>query len=412
MSRPQGSARADAAWLTAGTALSALAIYVFLGLGTRAVGAAGFAPVSVLWSLWAVSAAALTFPVQHWIIQTIAAAGREDPVWDTLPRVWAAAAVVGVVTLGVTWVWAEPLFGIGGAAFPVMSALLPAASVAMGVNRGVMSARGRFRGTAAAILGENLIRVAVAVVAGSRLGSVGYGWTLVAGFLVAAAFPMSFRPRRTGDDGERASIALLGGFTGANVASQTVLTIGPVLLSVLGGAPVEVTALFSVLALLRAPYTVALGASVRITEPLTRLAGADRGLLSTRTRQFVIATTTLAVVAGALSVAIVPAVVRVVFDVPDSLSSWSIALLTVGSVVALGNLIQMLTLLAMERAGALMRAWALAILIGAMALLMPGDAGMRVAIGFAAAEATALFAMAWATLATTDRRPSLIGEST
>ena len=48
-------------------------------------GPEGFAPISVLWSIWAMSVAVITFPVQHWVIRTIETDGDESAVRTPLP---------------------------------------------------------------------------------------------------------------------------------------------------------------------------------------------------------------------------------------------------------------------------------------------------------------------------------------
>ena len=396
------SAGSDAAWLTVGTTLSALAIYLFLAVGTRAVGVDGFAPVSVLWSLWAVSGAALTFPVQHWIIRTTVASGDEAAVWSAMPRVWALSAVAGVSMLVATWVLSDALFGYSGLAFPALAALLPPASVAMGVNRGVLSARGEYRSTAMAILGENVIRVLLAVAVGSRAGSVGFGVILVVGFMIAFAYPSSFRPVGPVGDRGREPIGLLGGLTGANLAAQTALTSGPVVLSLVGGSAAAVTTMFSVLALLRAPYTVALGASARLTAPLSRrIAGGEWQRLVSLGRRLVWAVSTGAVVAGLAAPWVLPPVVRLVFDVPDVLGDLSLGLLAAGSLLAFANLLLMLTLLAMERGRGMIGSWVTGLLIAAFVVVFDGDVVARVSVAFLLAEIAAMLGMLWSL----ERRP-------
>jgi O-antigen/teichoic acid export membrane protein len=55
----------DSGVLAVGSAISGLLAYAFFALATRSLGAERAAPVSVLWSFWAVAAAVLTFAVQH-----------------------------------------------------------------------------------------------------------------------------------------------------------------------------------------------------------------------------------------------------------------------------------------------------------------------------------------------------------
>ena len=80
--------------------------YVFFALVTRALDAEGAAPVAVLWSYWSFAAAALTFPLQHWIVRVVAASGGlEGPVRQamrSIPAIALAAAVAGRGVIG--WV--------------------------------------------------------------------------------------------------------------------------------------------------------------------------------------------------------------------------------------------------------------------------------------------------------------------
>ena len=68
----RGRARGPTA-LAAGSLTSGVLAYVFFAISTRALGAEAAAPVSVLWTYWSFAAAALTFPLQHWITRSVAA---------------------------------------------------------------------------------------------------------------------------------------------------------------------------------------------------------------------------------------------------------------------------------------------------------------------------------------------------
>ena len=391
---PVRSPRADTTALTAGTIGSGLAAYGFVAVGTRSVGAEAFAPVSVLWSLWALSAAAITFPVQHWVIRTVEASGDERAVWAAAPSVWAATGLAGALVLGGTGAVAEPLFGRPGMAFPVMAACLPVGSVLMGFNRGVLAARGRFGATALALLGENVLRLVLALVAMAAVGSEGLGWILVAGFAVAVLWPRTVVHRRPTGEVARPPMSLLGGLAAANVAAQTVLTSGPIVLSLLGGDPVAVTTLFAVLAILRAPHVVAVGVTARLMAPLTRLAAmGDRASL--RRTEHLVGWTTLGVAGIGVAVGpwVLPAVTELVFGVGEEIPAAATALLTAGGVVAVAGVVQMLVLLAEGRGRELLRAWLVALVVGAGMLVLPWDPVTRVAAAFAAAEVLALVLM-------------------
>jgi hypothetical protein len=296
-------------------------------------------------------------------------------------------------TAAVAFGLGDRVFGTEATSFAVMTTLLPLASVTMGINRGVLAGRGSYGGTALAIVGENLIRVALVLLVGGEWGATGLGWILMAGFVVAAAFPGSFR-RRSRDVGVPEPLTLLGGFAGSNATAQTVLTVSPVVLSLLGGADRAVTEMFSVLAILRAPYLLMLGVSARITGPLTRMAsGSDRTPLRRLQVWLGLAAIAGAVLAVPVSL-LVPPLTRIAFGLELALSATTVALLTVGCTVGLVSLVQMLVLLADGRARALAGAWATAIAVGLVVLLATqmAPAG-RVAVAFVTAETVALASM-------------------
>ena len=85
----------DSARLALGSAVAGVLAYVFFMLASRALGAERAAPVSVLWSIWAISAAVLTFPVQHWIIRRFTADGHEMHVSRALAPLCGVVSGVG-----------------------------------------------------------------------------------------------------------------------------------------------------------------------------------------------------------------------------------------------------------------------------------------------------------------------------
>ena len=74
--------------LAAGSVVSGLLAYVLFALVTRGLGAEAAAPVSVLWTMWALAGAAFTFPLQHWITRSVVA-GHEGEVRRAAGRVTA-----------------------------------------------------------------------------------------------------------------------------------------------------------------------------------------------------------------------------------------------------------------------------------------------------------------------------------
>ncbi len=154
----------DSTALLTGTAVSGLLAYAYVVLGTRTYGAVEFAPISVLWTIWAMSAAVITFPVQHWVIRTIEADGTDGTVRAVRPLILAAAVLLST-TIGVlAWLARSTLFSDSGALYPVLAATIPLGSVMVGLTRGTLAARRRFTAAAAAFATENLIRAVAAVI--------------------------------------------------------------------------------------------------------------------------------------------------------------------------------------------------------------------------------------------------------
>jgi O-antigen/teichoic acid export membrane protein len=152
--------------------------------------------------------------------------------------------------------------------------------------------------------------------------------------------------------------------------------------------------LFVALALWRAPYLIALGVAPQLTSALSRtaLAGDDQGLRKGRrwTLGAVLGAAALAFLAGAT---VVDPVLRVVFG-PDVVLDWqTLALIGMGTAVAVGNLILLLLMLALGTSRPVNRAWLGAVVVVATILVaVPLTSTDRVATAFAAAQVTA-FAM-------------------
>lgn len=389
----------DSTALGIGSAVSGLLAYVFFAIVTRALGAEAAAPVSVLWTYWAFAAAALTFPVQHWIVRSVVADGAEGPVRAALPRVTVAVVAVAATTGLAAWLMRATLFGSDDVWFPLLVAAVTAGSALVGLVRGSLTARRRFGAVALALVGENLVRAvlaAVLAVTGSA-SSLAYGVVLVVGQVAVLLWPSALRLAADQAGGRRRAewAGFLGGAAGGQVVAQTVLTGGPVVVALVGGAPVEVTALFAGLALFRAPYTLAQGMVGQATGALTALVVGGRHAALNRVRQGVVAGTALAVaVAALLSGFAGPWLVATVFGEEVVIDRAVALAVAVGSAVALGNLALSILALAHDRPAATVRAWVPALVVaGATLLVVPGSAGLTTSVAFAAAEAVAFLAL-------------------
>jgi O-antigen/teichoic acid export membrane protein len=373
--RPPAPLR-DTSALAIGSAASGLLAYVFFALVTRALGSAAAAPVSVLWAYWSFAGAALTFPLQHWIARSVVAHGGERSVRTALPGVLRWSVLAGVVTFGASWLGRDLLFGSGDLWFPLLVAAVTLASAAMGIVRGVLTARRRFRAVGLGLVSENLLRsaAALALMLAGVHEPVAYGLCLLLGYAAVAAWPSAFRLSRGGTDGDGDSPwVFLAGAGGGQVIGQVVLTGGPVVLALAGGSPAEVTALFAGLALFRAPYTLALGLVSQLTGWFSRLVvRRDTAALRRLRRQVLVLTLVGSAGAALVGALLGPVLLPLVFGEDVTLAAGRTLVLAVGSTVAMANLVVTLMLLALGRTGVLIRAWLLAWLPGVAWFLVAG----------------------------------------
>ena len=232
------------------------------------------APVSVLWTWWSLTAAAVTFPLQHWVTRTVEATGGERAVREALPRLAVLVLAVAVVSGLVSWVAGERLFGPGGSAFPPLVAVVTLGAGLLGVVRGHLTARDRLSAVGLNLVLENGVRslAALALAVAGYAEPWAFGVALVLGYAVAVA---NLRAVLTWEDAGTEDavgpVAAVGSTGLGQLLAQVALTGAPVVLALRSGRPEDVTALFAGLALFRAPYTVATALMASVTGRLTRL---------------------------------------------------------------------------------------------------------------------------------------------
>jgi O-antigen/teichoic acid export membrane protein len=360
--------RRDTLALAIGSAVTGVLSYVFFAVATRSLGAADAAPVSVLWTYWTFAAAALTFPIQHWITRTVAARGEAGLVRAGLPHLVAVVLAVAVFAGVFAWLAREPLFHRPDAQFPLLVSVVTVGAAVVGVVRGMLAARQRFVSLAIAVAGENAVRCAAAalLVATGTDSAVDYGVALAAGSFVVLAWTSALRlPKPPAENRGVSPLRFLSASSGGQLLSQGVLTGGPVVLALAGGSATQVTALFAVLALFRAPYTLSLGVLPQLTWMLTALAvRQDLAALSRFRRTVCLATGSGAVMAGLFGAAFGPALVRLVFGSDIEVSSQVAALIAVGTAVAIGGLVLTIGVIAQDRPIAVLSAWMVAVIAG------------------------------------------------
>jgi O-antigen/teichoic acid export membrane protein len=350
----------DSSALAAGSVVSGILAYVFFATTTRALGPEAASPVSVLWTYWSFSAAALTFPAQHWIARSVALHQDESDVRSALPRLSSLLVLVALLVGLLSWLARDELFHRDGLAFPALMAVVTLGSGVMGLARGTLTGRRRFGSVAAFFVAENSARClgAVLLVLGGVKDPVAYGAALIGGHLVVVMWPSSLRLGPSTDRATQPALRFISGASGGQLLAQAVLTGGPVVLALGGGTAVEVTAMFAGLALFRAPYTISLGLVSQLTGLFTTLVAQDRRTTLVRARRLIVCVViAAAAVAAAVGATAGPGLVRLIFGPDVLLESQQTMLLAVGSAVALGNLVLTVLLLALNRSAGVARGW-------------------------------------------------------
>lgn len=386
-----GAARASV-HLAAASAVNGVGAFIFAALATRHYGADASAPLAQLWSIWLVTAAVLTFPVQHWVIRCSTGLG----LGPTLRR-GTLLMVLGAVALYVpTLVLGEEIFGTTASTYPLVTTGLAAGGVVTGVARGILVARGATNRAAALIAGENVVRV----VAGAAVILLGwsaeaYAVAMLTGTLLAFAVPTIYR---RSDEHVESFGRTVGPHGLANGISQVVLTAGPLLVQALGAPDAEVTAMFATLAVARAPYLLMLGLGLQVTYAVVNQR-VHAGAFALRIVTFGIL---VAAAAWAVGWAAGPAAISLLFGDDAHLDRASTALIAVTGILASVALIQGLLAVAAGKGRALLSIWVMATAIGVSIIVSIGaQPALRVAYGVAGTQTAAIAGLYWLTAVAT-----------
>lgn len=368
---PDATVARNSAGLLAGTIINGTFAYVFFASTTRTLGPEAAAPVSVLWTYWGMSMAAIAFPVQHWTIKTFRTSG-EGAVRDSLPALLSSIVLLSILAMGLSFIGRDQLFSRNTVVFPALVGLVTLASFFTGLVRGGLAGRQRFIATSISLAADNIARVLLALlVFHLGAGAVGVGMALVAGALVGLLWPSSYRFRQ-GCSTTPASVnlSLLGKTALGALLGQVVLTGGPALVALLGGAPTNVTMLFVTLAFFRVPHLLAVGLSNQITGILTMWVAEEK---VKQLRWFLFSVTMLtiggSVVVGFIAYWIAPALIGFVFGPQTRPPGWLAAGVGSGSILGIANLVLSLLLIAQGAGGRIMGAWTASICIVSLILL-------------------------------------------
>lgn len=395
----------DSVALAGGSIASGVFAYAFFAITTRSLGPVAAAPVSVLWTFWAFAGAALTFPIQHWIIQLAESGGGESSVRAAMPRLWTATGAFALVLVTASWLLGTRLFDTSGLTFPALIGAVTLGACWSGVVRGVLSAQRRFVATGLAIMGENVLRLVAGLVAAlTGQGAAMFGLALITGPLVGLLWSGDIRSSGAKAIGSGSgSMAVIGGIALGGLVGQVVLTAGPAVVALLNGPARTVTALFASLALFRLPQVILIGLLSQVTGRVTVIVTARDLPRLRRVRLTILTSTAVAALVGAIVGASVGGeLVQLLFGQGLQLPQAILALLGVGSALALGNLAEGAILTAHRASGKYVTGWLAGLLVGGVLLTLPLAPVDKTVVAFCGAELAAfvaLFAGEWATAA-------------
>jgi hypothetical protein len=390
----EGSRTSVAALLGAGI-FSGLSAYAFVIVGVRAFGAEAFAPIAVVWSLWAVAMAGVSTPLQHWIIQTVRVTRSEIPVRSRVPTLSGVVLAVSALVTIAAWFARSPLYGSDASTYPVVTGAVIATGALGGYVRGTLGARNQFAALSATLASDGALRFGLVVAAiAVGLGVDAAAMAIPAASLVVLCWPSAFRlssdSTTVAEDTPR-----LGALVVAFLLLHFVLNIPPVLAAILDAAPEVVSSLFATFALFRAPFLVASVFATRVSFTLAGLAAHDDNDALDRFRRSVSAITVGAMALGLLfGTAPARFAIRLIYGPEVTLRAMEGPAIVAGSAASVGALMFVLLLAARGRAR-----WSIPpLLIGVMggvswSLFAPGAPGERVAGGFLVGQSLLLIAL-------------------
>jgi O-antigen/teichoic acid export membrane protein len=380
--------------MVGGSLVAALGAYVFQIIGGRALGAEGFAPISVLWTMFFIVATVVLVPVEQHVTRE-AASGRKVLTWHGLLPALVAIVFAMVVGLGFVAFTLDRAF-LGDESFLLITTVLFVSYGLYEVGKGMLAGHRRFGLVGWAMIGESVGRVVLAVAfLAITSGAIALGWAMALGSLTV----LGTRFWRFDHEAGTGSLAGAGRFLGvyvvASAASQILLAGAPLAVLALGGSPEMISVAFVTFTLYRVPLTLTYLLQGRLLPYLVRMAETGDRTESDRLVTRLIWAGAGLCLAGALTGYLVgPDVVELLLGGEFRPSSEVAALVAGGVVAAVTTQLVGQFLVAQGRTLALTVVWSLG-LAAALVILAPTNFEplTRTSLAFAVGEVVALTAM-------------------
>lgn len=388
-----------------GAVVSAVAAYVYIVIGTNVFDEVMFAPIALAWTILFLGATIFYLPLEQLMVREVSRGLTPRAVLREHRRSIAVAVGLPVLAFGLyTGVNLETRFA-GHDAFVVIIPAMLLLSAAYFMGRGAMAGKRQFVAYGNAVMVEALVRVALGLVAVALWKTVPlYATALVLTPLII----WLWRPFRQTDQAEEtlpSGSGFFGSLVVAQGASQAVLASGPLLVAALGARSMAgdeldamVSIFFVTFTLFRGPVTAAYNLTARALPALTVAHEEGRSqVLATWMKRATLAGVVGAPLLGGIAYALGPWVVRSFYGATYDPQALIAAYAAAGIGLGVSILVISQILIAQERTPELARSWLLAVLVGAMYVLVrQGAADLVVAEAFAVSHAVALAGVWWA----------------
>lgn len=380
--------------MVGGGLLGAFGAYVFQVYGARQLGADALAPLTVLWTVFFITATILLVPVEQYVTREVAR-GRKSLPRDLKPMLLMTglAGLIGVIFVVSTLDW---LFA-GDPQYIAMILLLAVGYGFLFVGKGVLAGSRQFSQVGWVLIVETAIRLLAGIVLLSLvLNATSMGWAMVIGGF--AVVGLRWWRHDTGSVEVDASPArgFLVGYVGGTAPSQLLLAGAPLAVAALGATDAMISITFVTFTLFRAPLTLIYALQGRMLPYLVGLSTSrEHDKLVSIARKIVIGGTALALLGGLVGWLVGDVVVGLLYGEEFAPSRLVASMAAAGVMAAAAAQIVSQVLVAEGRTRPLGLAWCGGLAVAVIAgLLVSGEPAVRVAIGFVAGEFTALGLMA------------------
>jgi len=393
---PTNQDRVGTVAIVAGTAVSALSVYLYQVIAARTLGSELFASIGVMWTISFLVFTVLNIPVEQYVTRRLTlGGGRWLPDRDAILIV--ATPLLAGIVIGAVFVAATlDRFFAGSSGFVVAAVAILISRGLLTVGRAFLAGRRRFTAYGAIVALEGVVLVALAIgVAATSASALAFVAILaISPLVVVLARPLATTTTEMPmlADSIPAGAGFLGALIVATAASQIILAAEPVIVSFVGGTATAVSVVFVTFTLFRGPVTSAYNLIARVLPDFTVMASAgDDQRLKVWAERIGIAGVALAALFGAGGWVLGPIVVEVLYGAefaPPSVVS-GLAAAAVG--FALASLFLNQIFVARGETGRLAVIWLLALLAATVALFVStAEPMIRVATAFLVGEAAAL----------------------